>query len=873
MNQIFKKLSRWLRQFVVLFFRRAASVGRRLKQLSLPQKYALLCLVVLLASTVYWALLGASLQRSNADQFSSAYLFEHTTTFNQTTFPGAHTQLLKWPLFLAIRAMGFSGFAFSIFTVGLSLVTVAGVAYIIYRIEKRPAIVGTLWLGLASVLLLVPAQPYAGGLLPVNMAMLTTRNVEYLIYIASLIFLIRASRFRSWNFVLATALLTSLIVSDKLFFTLSFGGAFLALAAYWLAAKKHDLRQLLVRWLALSIVALLIANALVWFINWAHITHIIVQGAGGPYTLAHNPKDLALGIIYSLAAILTNFGANPAFDITTLRQLPGEFIGRLNGVDGLAFLVNGLVLIAGLIMVWQLIKPTFSRHSRAQDLPAKLSILMVWTSLAAIIAFIASRHYYAVDARYLAIVLFTVFISMATHVRHRYSPSLRLAVTIAAVIMIGLLFGIHSSVQTYNKDKAALREINERNAKVAAALKIHPVDALVGDYWRVFPIKFQGGNSPIVIPLENCGQIRRTLNSQNWQLDLKNHSFAYLLTLDEGLTDFRGCSLDEVVSAYGRPNSSVLTAGSLDNPLGVLLFYDRGIRHSAPSVNRGSPTTEISTVIPIPPDKLPYKNCPGAPTIMNIVAHQDDDLLFINPDTVHDLEAGHCMRTIYVTAGDAGLGDLYWLQRERGSQGAYSDMLGSNSVWVQRIVKLAERQFVTVANPRGNSKVALIFIRLPDGNLNGQGFKASEHESLERLEAGKIRQMHSVDGQSMYDSAQLTLALTTLMRVYQPTEIRTQAPQNLSHVYPDHSDHMVVGRYAHKAYLGYENSLVAPIKYYIGYPIRSLAENVSGENLQQKENAFTIYGKYDSGVCQSFEECDNTSTYGSYLRRQYQSSP
>src|SRR5215475_11483965 len=42
---------------------------------------------------------------------------------------------------------------------------------------------------------------------------------------------------------------------------------------------------------------------------------------------------------------------------------------------------------------------------------------------------------------------------------------------------------------------------------------------------------------------------------------------------------------------------------------------------------------------------------------MNIVAHEDDDLLFLSPDLIHDIQSGRCVRTIFVTAGDAGDAD------------------------------------------------------------------------------------------------------------------------------------------------------------------------------------------------------------------------
>src|SRR5205085_11614279 len=47
--------------------------------------------------------------------------------------------------------------------------------------------------------------------------------------------------------------------------------------------------------------------------------------------------------------------------------------------------------------------------------------------------------------------------------------------------------------------------------------------------------------------------------------------------------------------------------------------------------------------------------CPSGAT-MNIVAHQDDDLLFLSPDLLHDVQSARCVRTVFVTAGDADNG-------------------------------------------------------------------------------------------------------------------------------------------------------------------------------------------------------------------------
>ena len=59
--------------------------------------------------------------------------------------------------------------------------------------------------------------------------------------------------------------------------------------------------------------------------------------------------------------------------------------------------------------------------------------------------------------------------------------------------------------------------------------------------------------------------------------------------------------------------------------------------------------------------------CPQG-TTLNFVAHEDDDLLFLSPDLLHDLHNGKCVTTVLLTAGDAGDVSSYWLGREDGSK-------------------------------------------------------------------------------------------------------------------------------------------------------------------------------------------------------------
>jgi LmbE family N-acetylglucosaminyl deacetylase len=747
----------------------------------------------------------------------------------------------------------------------LSVVTVGAFAYVLSRIEKRSLVFGTICLALSSVLLLVPAAPYAGGLLPVNMAMLATRNIEYILYIVALIFFARSGRLRSFGMVLGVGLLALLIASDKIFLSLSGGGALLALVIYNLR-NQWRLAALAVRWLLGTLAASILAFAGLLVLNDIHFTHI--GGQSNPYALVSTASNVGLGAVYGFLGLLTNFGANPAFDATWIRAIPHDAIMRLISPSGPAYLINFAIFVVGLVYVWRLVRPGFGKKAvsaTSLDEPMQLSVMLLWSGLVAMLSFLATIHYYAVDARYLTIVVFAAFTALAVVGRKKtWRPE---QISCAGIILtIGIIFAAYGSITTYGDQKAALADMKERNITVAQILGQHRVDTLVGDYWRVLPAREASHSHINVTPLSNCTQARDVLSSTAWQPDLRHRKFAYLLSLDRSLTDYPSCTSKQVVAAYGFPNASVVVAGSLVHPKELLLFYDHGAQPQA-----GQGVTIPSIVAPIALADLPLTTCRTL-TVMNVVAHQDDDLLFTNPDLLNSIHNGQCVRTVYVTAGDAGGNKFYWLSREQGSEAAYSRMLGVADSWVQQTVRLSDRGYATISSPIGNPDVSLIFMHLPDGNLRGQGFKASGYESLQKLQSGAIAQIRSVDGQSFYSYDQLEYAIADMMFVYKPNEVRTQATF-VSDVAPDHNDHMAVSGLAQAAYELYSQQQgngdsAVTLNRYIGYPIQTFPANVSGNDLAEKEAAFFAYAKYDRGVCSNAQKCERMS-YGAYLDRQY----
>lgn len=75
--------------------------------------------------------------------------------------------------------------------------------------------------------------------------------------------------------------------------------------------------------------------------------------------------------------------------------------------------------------------------------------------------------------------------------------------------------------------------------------------------------------------------------------------------------------------------------------------------------------TVAGAIVPVggPSTARANPSCPQG-AVFNVVAHQDDDLLFLSPDLLHDVQANRCVRTVFVTAGDAGRDATYWGGRE-----------------------------------------------------------------------------------------------------------------------------------------------------------------------------------------------------------------
>jgi LmbE family N-acetylglucosaminyl deacetylase len=234
----------------------------------------------------------------------------------------------------------------------------------------------------------------------------------------------------------------------------------------------------------------------------------------------------------------------------------------------------------------------------------------------------------------------------------------------------------------------------------------------------------------------------------------------------------------------------------------------------------------------------PPEVCPpeGA---LQVVAHADDDLVHLSPDLWRDVRSGRCVRTVYVTAGDAGRPLSASTNREAGIQAAYATMAGVANSWTASDAGV-EGRTVRMVTLSAAPQVSLVFLRLPDGGMDAGGFPRYRFQSLPKLWRGSIDQMKAIDGSEAYTRSTLISTLTELIRDFAPSVVRTHDPDVANW---DHPDHHSVGAFAMSARAA--DPEARTLTTYRGYSVMDLPPNVSGEELAGKRAAMLAYGAYD----------------------------
>ena len=235
----------------------------------------------------------------------------------------------------------------------------------------------------------------------------------------------------------------------------------------------------------------------------------------------------------------------------------------------------------------------------------------------------------------------------------------------------------------------------------------------------------------------------------------------------------------------------------------------------------------------------------GAPcttTVAQIVAHQDDDLLFMNPDVLTDIAAGSCAVTVFLTAGDDGRDAEYWQGRETGSQVAYNTMLGlaAATAWQPGTASYAGHTVSTAKSSDG--RVTEIYLRLPDGGMYGEGYTATGRQSMALLWENAIPQISAVGSGGTYTRQGLIDTLSAIVTAHAPSSVRVQDARAGQY---DHSDHTIGARFA----LAAVENFTGTVSSYRGYSAQTEPANVSGAALAAKTAAVQAYAAHDHLLC------------------------
>ncbi len=273
----------------------------------------------------------------------------------------------------------------------------------------------------------------------------------------------------------------------------------------------------------------------------------------------------------------------------------------------------------------------------------------------------------------------------------------------------------------------------------------------------------------------------------------------------------------------------------------------------------------VDAAEPVSPVVVPA-SCTSARSSMNVVAHEDDDILFLDPATSTDVATGRCLTTVYLTAGDDGRSGSYWLGREAGAMAAYATMAGVRSAWTTTKLLTASGQ-AAVTDTLDGTDLRLIFLRLPTGSPGGRALH--HHECLGRLHAGTITSVGAVDGSAAYTSASLRATLTGFMTQFRPSVVRT-LDYTGSYGDGDHADHHNTAYYAYEA----QRSYTTPhrLQGFRAYPMTRLPANQPDAVAAQKLSAFLAYSAHDPRTCQTAGACRRDSRYWSWMSRTYEVS-
>ncbi|PRY46047.1 PIG-L family deacetylase [Umezawaea tangerina] len=275
--------------------------------------------------------------------------------------------------------------------------------------------------------------------------------------------------------------------------------------------------------------------------------------------------------------------------------------------------------------------------------------------------------------------------------------------------------------------------------------------------------------------------------------------------------------------------------------------------------------------------RVPAETASTGPLSLQVVAHQDDDLLFMNPDLGDDIRAGRQVVTVYLTSGESNAADVpgYVAQRQEGVRAAYAAMAGAPDEWRGSALRIDADHSVEQYELSARPGIKLIFVNLPEDHGGQHALRKLWADRSESVRAATLVPSGAkVPRSYRYTRYALLDLLQTLMTRFQPTVVRTQDTHpdtSYPHWQPfyDHPDHLMTARFTEEAALLYRRSAKQPVFVQVGYRdynVEQVPVNLDQAQQRDKLDDFARYRVHDPMV-------GDQQSYQDWPRRMYHRWP
>lgn len=269
-----------------------------------------------------------------------------------------------------------------------------------------------------------------------------------------------------------------------------------------------------------------------------------------------------------------------------------------------------------------------------------------------------------------------------------------------------------------------------------------------------------------------------------------------------------------------------------------------------------------------------------------INAHADDAVLFMGESLAEKVlssaQEGNKVVLVTATAGDAGAGvgnglgaAPNYLAREQGHDQALQFLWGRTGAHQAQVTsqllklkgKLVHRAQIQPVTQQGG--LAWYSLRLPDGNLEGQGYVSTGQQSLARLEQMQIRKMTAVDQSATYSKRELIRLLGNIIkkegRGHKLVQVHLVDQNQTGLNVGDHSDHQTLSRLATTALAASRFSCVGQSAYST-YVNSNRAINMGQDNLWVH---IAMWGALNQGLVDGSQLSTWEPGHNHWLGRQY----